>query len=73
MSIYLDTLQLYYDEEIEGEAYFARLSERFDNPDHKHKLDLLAQVERHAADAPLARRGEALLPRQGAPGAHHRP
>ena len=49
MSIYLDTLQLYYEEEIEGEAYFARLSERFDNPDHKHKLDLLAQVERPAA------------------------
>ena len=52
---YLDTLCLYYEEEIEGEAYFRALAERFDNPDHKVKLGLLADVERHAATsvAPL--------------------
>jgi hypothetical protein len=48
---YLDTLQLYYEEEVEGEAYFAALAARFDNPHHKHKLTLLAQVEHHAAKA----------------------
>ena len=55
MRRYLETLQLYYEEEIEGEAYFARLSERFDDPDHARKLHLLAEVERHAAEgvAPL--------------------
>jgi len=46
---YLDTLLLYFEEEIEGEAYFAELSAMFNTPDHKTKLDLLAQVERHAA------------------------
>lgn len=49
MSDYLKTLTLYYEEEIEGEAYFARLAERFTAPDHKRKLHLLAEVERHAA------------------------
>ncbi|MEX0281202.1 MAG: hypothetical protein AB3N13_08445 [Arenibacterium sp.] len=64
MTGYLETLKLYYEEEIEGEAYFARLSERFDNPDHTHKLRLLAEVERHAAEAvaPLIAR-HALTPR----------
>ena len=46
---YLETLCLYYEEEIEGEAYFAQLSEQFDAPDQKHKLNLLARVEAHAA------------------------
>lgn len=52
---YLDTLQLYYEEEIEGEAYFAALAARFADPDHKRKLRLLAEIERHAAEsvAPL--------------------
>ena len=55
MSTYLETLQLYYEEEIEGEAYFARLADRFDDPEHARKLRLLAEVERHAASgvAPL--------------------
>ncbi len=55
MSAYLDRLTLYFEEEIEGEAYFAALAERFEDPDHKRKLRLLAEVERHAASgvAPL--------------------
>lgn len=67
MTGYLDTLTLYYEEEIEGEAYFAALADRFSDDDHKRKLNLLAQVERHAADgvAPLiARHG--LAPRSRA-------
>lgn len=48
---YLKTLRRYYEEEVEGEAYFAALAERFDVPDQKNKLELLAEVERHAADA----------------------
>lgn len=64
MSRYLDTLTLYYEEEIEGEAYFAGLAERFDDPDHRRKLQLLAEVERHAAAgvAPLIAK-YALTPR----------
>ncbi len=52
---YLETLLLYYEEEVEGEAYFNELAARFDAPDAKEKLTLLADVERHAADgvAPL--------------------
>ena len=48
---YLDTLLLYYEEEIEGEAYFAELARLFSQPEHKEKLTLLAQVESHAAKA----------------------
>lgn len=48
---YLDTLLLYYEEEIEGEAYFAELARAFDAPDRIEKLTLLAEVERHAAAA----------------------
>lgn len=52
---YLDTLLLYYEEEIEGEAYFAELARAFGTPDQIEKLTLLAEVERHAAKgvAPL--------------------
>ncbi len=46
---YLDTLLLYYEEEVEGEAYFNELATLFDAPDAKEKLTLLAEVERHAA------------------------
>jgi hypothetical protein len=49
MNAYLEKLQLYYEEEIEGEAYFTRLSARFADPDCRMKLRLLAEVERHAA------------------------
>ncbi len=48
---YLDTLLLYYEEEVEGEAYFAELAQAFDAPEHQAKLVLLGQVERHAAQA----------------------
>lgn len=50
---YLDTLLLYYEEEIMGEAYFIALSQRFSDPDHAYKMGLMAQVERHAANAVL--------------------
>lgn len=46
---YRETLLLYYEEEIEGEAYFATLATRFSDPDHREKLRLLAKVEAHAA------------------------
>jgi len=49
--VYLDTLCLYYEEEIEGEAYFEELAQAFDHADHAAKLSLLADVERHAARA----------------------
>ena len=41
----------YYEEEIEGEAYFEGLAEKFSNPAQKLKMQLLAQVETHAAAA----------------------
>lgn len=46
---YQETLCLYYEEEIEGEAYFAELARAFDTPEHTEKLLLLAEVERVAA------------------------
>lgn len=64
---YLDTLLLYYEEEIEGEAYFAELARIFSTPEQRKRLTLLAEVERHAAQgvAPLiARYG--LTPRSDA-------
>lgn len=48
---YLDTLLLYFEEEIMGEAYFYGLAERFPELLQKEKLSLLAQVERYAAEA----------------------
>jgi dimethylamine/trimethylamine dehydrogenase len=57
---YLKTLKQYYEEEIEGEAYFRGLAERLKDPDHKQKMLLLAQVETFAAAAVaplLARHG----------------
>ncbi len=48
---YLKTLKLYYEEEVEGEAYFAKLSERLQDPDHKEKMHLMALVENYAAAA----------------------
>lgn len=61
---YLDTLLLFFEEEIMGEAYFRGLTDHFDDPDHKAKLALLAEVERHAAEAvrPLLQR-HGLVPR----------
>lgn len=48
---YHETLVLYYEEEVEGEAYFAEFARSFDNPDHRSKMVLMAEVERHAAEA----------------------
>ncbi len=48
---YFETLLLYYEEEIEGEAYFAALSKAFSDPDQREKMNFLAQVEGHAARA----------------------
>ncbi len=46
---YLETLLLYYEEEIMGEAYFEAMAERFEAPDRAEKMRLLADVERRAA------------------------
>ncbi|MEM9100472.1 MAG: FAD-dependent oxidoreductase, partial [Pseudomonadota bacterium] len=46
---YLETLLLYYEEEIMGDAEFRAFAELFDAPDRKEKMTLLADVERHAA------------------------
>ena len=43
---YLKTLLSYYEEEIEGEAYFYGLIDHFEE---QEKLTVLARVERHAA------------------------
>lgn len=63
---YLDTLLRYYEEEIEGEAYFAAMAKRFGDPVRRDAMSLLAQVERHAAEAVaplLARHGLGARPR----------
>ncbi|MEM7190794.1 MAG: hypothetical protein AAF439_14390, partial [Pseudomonadota bacterium] len=46
---YRETLTLYYEEEIQGEAYFDTMAERMDDPDHAQKMRLMADVERRAA------------------------
>ena len=48
---YLTTLLLYYEEEMMGEAYFYGLCEHFPDAGQQRKLRLLAQVERHGAEA----------------------
>ncbi|MEO0679124.1 MAG: FAD-dependent oxidoreductase [Pseudomonadota bacterium] len=49
---YLPTLLRYWEEEIEGEAYFRALAERLPEPREKERMILLAEVERRtAADA----------------------
>ena len=45
---YLKTLLSYYEEEIEGEAYFYGLIDHFEEQD---KLTVLARVERRAAES----------------------
>ncbi len=61
---YLDTLLLYFEEEIMGEAYFYGLAKHFDGPGEQKKLKLLAEVERYAAETvrPLLQKHE-LAPR----------
>ena len=46
---YLDKLRLYFEEEVEGEAYFIEAARAYDDPIIREKLELLAAVERHAA------------------------
>lgn len=48
---YLDTLTLYYEEEVEGEAYFAALAERLSDPEERRKMQMMADLETHAAAA----------------------
>lgn len=64
---YLETLQLYYEEEIEGEAYFDAIAERLTDPDEREKMHLMARVEAVAAAsvAPLLRK-HGLTPRPAA-------
>ncbi|MEM7670900.1 MAG: FAD-dependent oxidoreductase, partial [Pseudomonadota bacterium] len=50
---YLETLLLYYEEEIMGDAYFRALAERFETAHQRSKMTLLADVEAHAAQAVL--------------------
>ena len=52
---YLEMLQRFYEEEIEGSAYFDALAERFSQAEQRRKMHLMAQVERYAvaAAAPL--------------------
>jgi len=46
---YAETLLRYYEEEIEGEAYFARIAERMTDTAHQEKMMLLAGVEAYTA------------------------
>lgn len=46
---YLDTLRRYYEEEVEGEAYFYAIADKFDDVDERRKMSLVAEVETFAA------------------------
>lgn len=61
---YRTTLRSYFEEEIEGEAYFQAMIPFFDEPGADEKLALLARVERCAAEVmrPLLHR-HGLVPR----------
>ena len=48
---YLDTLTRYYEEEIEGEAYFYAIADRLEDPEEKRKMRMVAEVETYAAAA----------------------
>ena len=50
---YLDTLLLYYEEEVQGEAYFNGIADRLSDPDHQAKMQLMAKVENFAAASVL--------------------
>ena len=66
-SKYLSTLLLYFEEEIMGEAYFYGLAQHYENADHRAKLEVMAEVERFAAESvrPLLQKYD-LLPRSDA-------
>ncbi len=64
--VYLETLTRYYEEEVEGEAWFEALAERMPLPRQREKLLLLAAVERatyEAVDPLIARYGLTPAPR----------
>lgn len=46
---YLDTLLLYYEEEVEGEGFFQALADRLNDADQKAKMVIMADVERFSA------------------------
>ncbi|MEL6236952.1 MAG: FAD-dependent oxidoreductase, partial [Pseudomonadota bacterium] len=46
---YLSTLLRYWEEEVEGEAYFRALADQLSDRQQKEKMTLLAEVERHTA------------------------
>ncbi len=48
---YLETLLAYYEEEVEGEAWYRALAQRMLQRRHKEKMLLLAEVERATAEA----------------------
>jgi len=48
---YLETLLRYYEEEVEGEAYFAALADRLEDAEQREKIRLMAEVETYAAAA----------------------
>lgn len=48
---YLEKLLLFYEEEIEGEAYFKDIASRLDHPVHREKMNLMAEAETFAAAA----------------------
>ncbi|QGX97015.1 hypothetical protein EI983_01480 [Roseovarius faecimaris] len=48
---YLDTLTRYYEEEVEGEAYFYAIAERLSDPEERRKMEMVAEVETYAAAA----------------------
>jgi len=48
---YLDTLLLYYEEEIEGETFFAALADKLTAPEQKAKIAMLAEIETNTAKA----------------------
>ncbi|WP_425046254.1 FAD-dependent oxidoreductase [Primorskyibacter sp. S87] len=48
---YLDTLRNYYEEEVEGEAYFEAIGCRRASPDERRKMTRLAEIEIFTAEA----------------------
>ena len=48
---YLETLLLYHEEEVMGQAYFRGLKRHAANDDERAKLELLAEVEEVAAES----------------------
>ncbi|MCC5974906.1 MAG: FAD-dependent oxidoreductase [Rubellimicrobium sp.] len=64
---YLETLTRYYEEEVEGEAWFEALAELMPLPRQREKMLLLAAVERatyEAVDPLIARYGLTPAPRE---------